>query len=70
MLAYPLIIPLVAWLLVAALSCFGVYITQRERPPVNGSQAEPIVLIIPVRWTPPHLRELHQPATAFLAASL
>jgi ceramide glucosyltransferase len=60
MLVDPLIIPLVAWLLVAALSCFGVYITQRARPPVDDGQAEPIVLIIPMRGIPPHLRELWQ----------
>jgi cellulose synthase/poly-beta-1,6-N-acetylglucosamine synthase-like glycosyltransferase len=60
MLADPIIIPLVAWLLVAALSCFGVYITQRARPPVNAGEAEPIVLIIPVRGIPPYLRELWQ----------
>jgi ceramide glucosyltransferase len=60
MLADLLIIPLVAWLLVAALACFGVYITQRARPPVSAGEAEPIVLIIPVRGIPPHLRELWQ----------
>src|SRR5262249_17409932 len=60
MLADPLIIPLVAWLLVAAVSCFGVYVTQRDRPPVSVGKAEPIVLIIPMRGIPPHLRELWQ----------
>jgi ceramide glucosyltransferase len=60
MLADLLIIPLVAWLLVAALACFGVYITQRARPPVSAGEAEPIVLIIPMRGIPPHLRELWQ----------
>src|SRR5262245_54423307 len=60
MLGDPLIIPLAAWLVVAALSCFGVYITQRARPPVGNSQPEPVVLIIPVRGTPSHLRELWQ----------
>ena len=60
MLVDPFILPLVAWLLVAALSCFGVYVTQRARPPVDDSQAEPIVLIIPIRAIPPHLRELWQ----------
>src|SRR5215510_14011073 len=60
MLADPLIIPLAAWLLIAAVSCFGVYITQRARPPLDVAQAEPIVLIIPVRGTPSHLRELWQ----------
>src|SRR5215510_1878714 len=60
MLGDPFIIPLAAWLIVAALSCFGVYITQRERQTVGGSRAEPIALIIPVRGTPSHLRELWQ----------
>jgi len=58
MLGTPLIIPLAAWLIVAALSCFGVYITQRARPAAGDGQVEPIALIIPVRGTPPHLREL------------
>jgi hypothetical protein len=60
MLGDPLIIPLAAWLVIAALSCFGVYITQRPRPPVGDIQPEPIVVIIPVRGTPSHLRELWQ----------
>jgi cellulose synthase/poly-beta-1,6-N-acetylglucosamine synthase-like glycosyltransferase len=54
----PLIIPLVAWLVVAALSCFGVYITQRKRPPVKVSETERVVLIVPVRGISPHLGEL------------
>jgi len=60
MLGDPFIIPLAAWLIVAALSCFGVYITQRERPAVGDGRAEAIALIIPVRGTSPYLRELWQ----------
>jgi len=71
----PFIVPLAAWLVVAALSCFGVYITQRERPPITIGQIEPTVLIIPVRGIPPHLHELwrgicaqsHRPARVIFA---
>jgi len=58
MLGDPLIIPLMAWLVVSALACFGVYITQRDRPPVKPSEAERVVLIVPVRGISPHLGEL------------
>ncbi len=56
----PIIIPLAAWLVVAALSCFGVYITQRARPQVTVDQVEPAVLIIPIRGIPAQLHELWQ----------
>lgn len=55
-----IIIPLAAWLIVAAISCFGVYITQRDRPPVSIGLVEPTALIIPVRGIPAHLTELWQ----------
>jgi hypothetical protein len=58
MLGDPFIIPLASWLVVAALSCFGVYITQRQRPPVSLDEIERIVLIIPVRGRSPHLDAL------------
>jgi len=54
------IIPLAAWLVVAALSCFGVYITQRDRPAATIGKVEPTVLIVPVRGIPPHLHELRR----------
>jgi hypothetical protein len=53
-----LIVPLAAWLIVSAIACFGVYIAQRERPPVGVGEVEPTVLIIPMRGIPPHLAEL------------
>lgn len=46
---------LVAWLLVAALSCYGVYRAQRDRRPLEFIPDQPAVLIIPVRGVPPHL---------------
>jgi len=54
------IIPLAAWLIVAALSCYGVYRTQRIRPPAGVGAIEPTVLIVPVRGIPAHLDELWQ----------
>jgi len=70
-----LIVPLAAWLIVSAVACFGVYIAQRERPPVSVGAVEPTVLIIPVRGIPPHLPELwrglcvqtHRPARVIFA---
>jgi hypothetical protein len=53
-----LFIPLAAWLIVSAVACFGVYIAQRERSPVNVGEVEPTVLIIPVRGIPTYLPEL------------
>jgi ceramide glucosyltransferase len=58
MLGDPFIIPLAAWLIVSAVACFGVYIAQRERPPVGGGEIEPAVLIIPMHGVPPYLPEL------------
>jgi hypothetical protein len=55
-----LIIPLAAWLIVAALACFGVYQVQRKRPPAATGQGEPTVLIIPMRGVPEHLGALWQ----------
>ncbi|MFL6814587.1 MAG: glycosyltransferase [Bradyrhizobium sp.] len=54
----PLIVPLVAWLIVSAVACFGVYIAQRKRSPASISKVEPTLLIIPVRGVPPYLPEL------------
>lgn len=53
-----IIVPLAAWLVVAAVSCFGVFVTQRNRPLATIGEVEPAVLIIPVRGTPVHLGEL------------
>jgi ceramide glucosyltransferase len=58
MLGDPFIVPLAAWLIVSAVACFGVYIVQRERPPVSVGEIKPTVLIIPMRGVPPYLAEL------------
>src|SRR5258708_31193328 len=71
----PLIIPLAAWLIVSGVACFGVYIAQRERPPVSVGEIEPTVLIVPVRGIPTYLPELwrgictqtHRPARVIFA---
>ena len=48
----------IAWLLVSAISCFGVYWTQRGRDSFLPESGEPTVLIIPVHGVPPHLADL------------
>jgi ceramide glucosyltransferase len=48
---------LVAWLLVAAVSCFGVYRAGRDRP-LHFVPSEQAVLIIPVRGVPAHLAQM------------
>src|SRR5712671_7064007 len=58
MLGEILIVPLALWLAVATLSCFGVYLAQRERPPVAGGDFDPAVVIVPVRGVPAHLHEM------------
>src|SRR5437899_7927665 len=60
MLGDVLFVPLALWVIVAALSCFGVYLAQRPRPPVTARTFEPAVVIIPVRGVPAHLGALWQ----------
>lgn len=55
-----LLVPLLAWLAVAAISCFGVYHSQRDRRPIVSRGGPPAVLIIPIRGVPPRLAELWQ----------
>jgi len=55
-----LIVPLALWLAVATISCFGVYLAQRDRPPAVGGDFDPAVVIVPVRGVPAHLHEMWQ----------
>jgi cellulose synthase/poly-beta-1,6-N-acetylglucosamine synthase-like glycosyltransferase len=56
-----LILPLLLWIVVAALACFGVYQAQKPRPPVAvGWVHDPAVVIIPVRSLPSRLDALWQ----------
>ena len=58
MLGDVLIVPLVLWVTVAAIACFGVYHAQRARSPVTAGGFDPAVVIIPVRGRPAHLEPL------------
>ena len=58
MLGDVLIVPLVLWVTVAAIACFGVYHAQRARSPVTAGAFDPAVVIIPVRGRPAHLEPL------------
>jgi len=52
------LMPLAAWLFVAALACFAVYNMQRDRRPLVVDRPTAAVLIIPVRGVPPQLDAL------------
>jgi hypothetical protein len=56
-----IILPLLLWVVVAALACFGVYRAQKPRQPVAaGWVHDPAVVIIPFGRMPPHLDALWQ----------
>lgn len=59
MTAILLAVALLAWLVVAGLSCFCAYRAQRDRKPfVLPAGGDKAVVIIPVRGVPPHLAEM------------
>jgi hypothetical protein len=56
-----MILPLLLWIVVAALACFGVYRAQKPRQPVAaGWVHDPAVVIIPFGRMPSHLDALWQ----------
>src|SRR5437016_5715847 len=52
------IVPLFAWFVVAAVSCYSVFRAQRVRTPPAPGHFDPAVLVIPVRGVPEHLDEM------------